>query len=233
MPQTSVPPPKPPQAAKPKPPEPPPEFQEGDLAKLDAAKLLGILKDSASSEFKKSKACVRLGELGAKEAVPALVALLADEHLSVYARYGLEPIADPSVDDALRAAMAKLKGVQQIGVVNSIAKRRDAKAAPALTKMMYGADAELARAAASALGNIGGVSSAQELQTALGKTTGMTRMAVADAMLICAERLIEAGNRDRAMALYATVSASGMPQTQRLAAMAGIIREETSVARPR
>ena len=58
----------------------------------------------------------------------------ADEHLSAYARYGLEPIADPSADDALRAALAKLQGNQLIGVINSIGKRRDAKAGPALAK---------------------------------------------------------------------------------------------------
>ena len=87
----------------------------------------------------------------------------------------------------------KLKGNQLIGVINSIGKRRDAKASPALAKMMYGADADVARAAAAALGSIGGVSSVKELQTALAKTTGMTRMAVADASLVCAERLLADG----------------------------------------
>lgn len=34
-----------PQPAKPKPPEPPPEFQEGAIAKMDAAGLIAIIKD--------------------------------------------------------------------------------------------------------------------------------------------------------------------------------------------
>jgi len=72
---------------------------------MDAPGLIAILKDAGAPEFKKAKACYRIGELGAKEAVPALAALLADEHLSAYARYGLEPIPDPSADDALRAAL--------------------------------------------------------------------------------------------------------------------------------
>ncbi|MBI5085155.1 MAG: hypothetical protein HZB13_11225 [Acidobacteria bacterium] len=200
---------------------------------MDAAALLGILKDAGSTEFKKAKACVRLGELGAKEAVPALAALLADEHMNVYARYGLEPIADPSVDDALRAALPKLKGNLLIGVVNSIGKRRDAKAGPALVKMLYGADADLARAAASALGSIGTAASVKDLQAALAKTTGMTRMAVADASLVCAERLLADGNRDQALALYTALSAPGLPKPVRLGAMSAIIREETSTSRPR
>lgn len=219
--------------AKPRPPAPPPEYQEGDIAKLDAAALIGIIKDAASPEFKKAKACVRAGELGAREAIPALSALLADEHLSVYARYGLEPMPDAAADDALRAALSKLKSTRLIGVINSIGKRRDAKASPALARLIYGADQDVARAAIAALGHIGGLPSVKELQAALGKTKGMTRMAVADASLICAERLMADGKRGEALALFTTLSAADIPKPARLAAMHGIIREETSVSRPR
>ena len=220
-----------PQAAKAKPPVPPPEFQEGGLATLDAAALIRILTDARSTEFRKAKACQRVGELAAKEAVSALSALLTDEHLSVYARYGLEPIADPSADDALRAALSKLKGKQLIGVINSIGKRRDVKASPALASMIYGPDADVASAAAAAVGSIGAPSSVKELQAALAKTKGMTRMAVADASLVCAERLLAEGKRDQALALYTSLSAPDVPKAARLAAMQGIIREETSINR--
>jgi HEAT repeat protein len=221
------------QTTKPKPPEPPPEFQEGDIARMDAAALIRILTDSGAPEFRKAKACQRIGELGPKEAVPALSALLGDEHLSAYARYGLEPIADPAADEALRAALPRLKGDLLIGVVNSIAKRRDAAAAPVLAKMMYSPDAGVARASAAALGNIGGPSAMKEIQTALAKTKGTTRAAVADAGLLCAERLLSDGERDRALALYAALSVPGMPKPARLAAMSAIVREETSLTRPR
>jgi HEAT repeat protein len=214
-------------------PQPPPEFQEGAIAAMDAAALIRILKDAGSSEFQKAKACQRLGELTPKEAVPALAALLADEHLSVYARYGLEPIPDSSADEALRAALSKLKGKELIGVINSIGKRRDAKAGPALARMMHGSDADVARAAAAALGSIGGAPSVKELQAALSKTAGMTRMAVADACLVCAEHFLQDGNRDQALTLYASLSATGLPKPVRLGAMQAIIREETSVGRPR
>lgn len=218
---------------KPKPPVPPPEYQEGAISKMDAAALIRILTDARSPEFQKAKACQRLGELGPKEAVPALSALLGNEHLSVYARYGLEPIADPSADDALRAALTKLNGVLLIGVINSIGKRRDAKAGPQLAKLLYSADANVARAAAAALGAIGGPVSIKELQAALGKTEGLTRMAVADGALLCAERLVAEGDRDQALKLYAFLSTADMPKAARLAAMNGIIREETSLGRKR
>ncbi len=221
------------QPATPKPPEPPAEFQEGDISTLDAAALILILTDASSPEFKKAKACQRIGALGAKQAVPALSALLGDEHLCAYARYGLEPIDDPSADEALRAALAKLKGNQLIGVINSIGKRKDAKASPALARIVHGSDADAARAAAAALGSIGGMSSVKALQTALTRTAGMTRMAVADASLVCAERLLAEGMREQALTLYTSLSAPNVPKPVRLAAMQGIIREETSTSRPR
>ena len=73
----------------------------------------------------------------------------------------------------------------------------------------------------------------KEIQTALSKTKGAVRMAVADAWLVCAERLLAEGQRERAMTLYTAISANGMPKAARLAAMAGIIREETPAGRVR
>jgi HEAT repeat protein len=214
-------------------PVPPPELQETDIATLPATALLAILKNPASSEFRKAKACVRLGELGAVDAIPALAALLNDEHLSVYARYGLEPIASPAASAALRNALSTLKGVRLIGVINSINKRRDPMAAPLLAPLLYNADPEIARAAAAAIGSIAAPNAVKELQSALTRTTGLTQMAVADASLLCAERLLESGKRVEALALYASLSAPAVPKPVRLAAMAGIIREETSQTRPR
>jgi HEAT repeat protein len=217
----------------PAPPKPPVEFQEGAIGKMDSAGLVKILTDAAASEFQKARACQRAGELGAVQAVPAMAALLSSEHLNTYARYGLEPIADPSVDEALRASLPKLKGRLLIGVINSIAKRRDAKAGAALAPMMQHTDPEVSTAAVAALGRIGGVSSMKQLQTALGKTTGVVRMAVADACLVCAEGLLAAGQRNEALALYTFLSAPETPKPVRLAAMQAIIREETSTRRPR
>ena len=85
---------------------------------------------------------------------PALAALLGDEHLSTYARFGLEPINDPSVDDALRAALERVKGRQLIGVINSIGKRRDTKALGALSRLRQDENPEIARAADVALARI-------------------------------------------------------------------------------
>jgi hypothetical protein len=52
-------------------------------------------------------------------------------------------------------------------------------------------------------------------------------------MLVCAERLLADGKRADALDLYGSLSAPDVPKPIRLAAMNGIIREETSVNRPR
>lgn len=219
--------------AKPLPPVPPAEFRESDIATLSAPALITLLKDAAAPEFKKAKACVRLGELGAKDAIPVLARLLDNDHLNVYARSGLEPMAGPEADDALRAALPKLKGNHAIGVINSLGKRRDAKAIPALAKLLHSTDQETARSAAAALGSIGGPQAQKDLQGALGKTAGLVKMAVADALLSCAERYLADGKRAEALALFTSMSAPEIPKPMRLAAMNAIIREETSPTRPR
>ena len=97
----------------------------------EATRLIAVLRSNAAT-FDKARACQQLAVLGSKEAVPALADLLADEKLAAYARCGLESIADPAADDALRAALGRLHGKLLVGVVNSIGVRRDAKAVDAV-----------------------------------------------------------------------------------------------------
>ena len=100
------------------------------------------------------------------EAIPALVALLPDEKLNLYARFGLEGILDPAVDAALRDAATKLQGRPQIGVINSIGQRRDAGAVELLKDCWHSQDAAVAGAAAGALGRIGTSEAAAVLRKA-------------------------------------------------------------------
>src|SRR3982751_6422565 len=75
---------------------------------LDEAALVKILQDPAAAIFDKNIACRRLAIIGTKAAVPALAALLSDPKLAHYARFGLGPITDPAVDEALCAALPTL-----------------------------------------------------------------------------------------------------------------------------
>ncbi len=122
-----------------------------EIMALDPARLIAILNDPEASVYAKAKACQRLAVVGEKTAVPALASLLTHPQLAHYARFGLEPIPDPSVDDALRAALPRLQGLLLVGVINSIGRRRDAKAIDALAKLLHHDDRDVAEAAAAAL----------------------------------------------------------------------------------
>ena len=121
---------------------------------LPVPKLVAILTDPAASEYARAKACQRLAVAGDRSSVPALAALLADPHLSTYARFALEPLPDPSADDALRAALARVKGVLLIGIINSVGHRRDVKAIAALENLRHDQSSEIVQAADAALARI-------------------------------------------------------------------------------
>jgi HEAT repeat protein len=120
-----------------------------------------------------------------------------------------------------------------VGVINSIGHRKDAKAVGALARLLHDTDAEVAQAAAAALGRISGAQAAKALEEGLGKTKGAVRTAVAGAGLVCAEGLLAQGERNQALALYNTLARADMPKPVRLAAMHGIIATEVSLDRPR
>jgi hypothetical protein len=196
----------------------PPEFDGLAIWKMDPAKLLALVKDPNSTVFQKAIACKKLAFVGNKEAVQPMAALLGHPQLSCYARFGLEPNPDPSVDDALRAALPKLKGRLQVGVITTIGVRKDARALEALAKLIDDSDTEVARAASASVGMIGGLKASRVLRAALDRTKPPVFPVVARAALLCAEGLMP-GNRAQALELYADLSATTMPEPVRRAAL--------------
>ncbi len=211
----------------------PPEFQAEKIMRQPPEELVRILQDPAATVFQKAKACQRLAVVGSKEAVPALAALLDNQQLSHYARFGLAPIPDPSVDEALRDALKRVKGRLLVGIINTLGQRRDAQAVAPLARLIHDPDLEVARAAAAAVGHIGGAQGAKALQEALARTKGAVHAAVAGGGLLCAESLLAQGDRKQAFALYDLLSRADIPKPVRLAAMHGTISAETSLTRPR
>mgnify|MGYP006300550109 CR=1 FL=1 len=120
------------------------------------AELIAVLKSSDASLKDKWDACRNLALVGTDEAIETLAGMLGeDERVSHYARYALEPIPSPKVDQALRDALGKVKGTPLVGVIGSIGVRRDAKAVDSLVKFLSDNNPQVAQAAARALGSIG------------------------------------------------------------------------------
>jgi HEAT repeat protein len=179
-------------------------------------RLAGYLGASSSS-VARSFVCRELAIIGSAASVPGLAPLLLDDELSVFARHALERIPGPEADKALRDAIAKSKGRTRIGIINSVAVRRDPRSVSLLVKAAN-EEPEATAAAAKALGEIGTTESAKALETFRGKGTPAERLAVADAFLICAERLIVSGERAQAVKMIEPLTDSPQPAHVRLAA---------------
>jgi HEAT repeat protein len=184
--------------------------------------LISLLKSDAPAA-EKAITCKRLAIYGTKDAVPVLAPLLADPQLASWARIALEAIPDPAVDAAMRDAMGKLQGKLLVGVINSIAVRRDAKAVSGLVKKLKDADPEVASAAAVALGRIGGADAAKALGKSLPVAPAAVRAAVAEGCILCAERLLAQSKAADAVKLYDAVRAADVPRQKMLEATRGAI----------
>jgi HEAT repeat protein len=190
-------------------------------------KLIALLSSNASAA-EKGAACRELARIGTRAAIKPLSDLLGDEKLSHMARYGLEPIPDPAVDEALRDAAGKLTGRPLIGVIGSLGVRRDSKAVELLAKRLTDSDADVIQAAARALGSIGTTQAAKALENALASTPAPDRLAVSEGLFRCAEAAATHGQRGEALAIYERLNRAEVPQQVRDAATRKIqtIRQE-------
>lgn len=202
-----------------------------DAAEDKQAKLLATLQTGQPQD--KAVACKQLAIYGGKEAVPALAALLGDEQLASWARIALEAIPDPAVDAALREATGKLQGRLLIGIINSLGVRRDAQAVDLLVKKLADPDAEVASAAAVALGHIGNEPAGKALEQAAGtRSVPSTGSAVAEGLILVAERRLAEGNRAEAIRLYDLVRKSDAPKQRVLEATRGAILARQAAGAP-
>ncbi len=139
------------------------------------------------------------------------------------ARYALEPIPDPAVDDAFRDAVGKLKGGPLVGVIGSIGVRRDTQAVTPLVRLLGDSDAEVAQAAARALGSIGTRRAARSLQRALPNVAAGNQLAFCEGLFRCAEALAARGQRDQAVEIYDRLRSTKAPHQVRAGALRGAI----------
>ncbi|MDD4871764.1 MAG: HEAT repeat domain-containing protein [Kiritimatiellae bacterium] len=183
---------------------------------------IGVLKSDVGLE-QKVAACRELGLVGNKEAVPVLAGLLSDEKLAHMARYGLEQIPDPAVDEAFRTALDKLKGQLLVGVINSIGDRRDVVAIEPLSKLLKDSDQQVARAAAAALGRIGTVEAGKALDEAIDQAKSVELQFLCEELLACAGTLVSQRKESKALGFYEKMSKADVAGRIKAAATRGVI----------
>jgi HEAT repeat protein len=184
--------------------------------------LLAVLRSDASGA-EKAIACKNLSIHGSSAAVADLAKLLPDPRLSSWARIALEAIPGEASDEALRNAAESLQGRLAVGMINSIGFRRDAKAVELLTTKLTDADAQVASAAAVALGHIGNAAATKSLRAALATAPVNVRSAVAEGCVLCAERLYVEGKSVAATEIYDEIRNADVPMQRIIEATRGAI----------
>ena len=198
-------------------------FGQTVASKADEGKLIAVLKNANAPHKDKVDACRQLAIIGGKDSVAPLAALLGDEKLSHMARYALEPNPDPAVNEALRDALGKVRGMPLVGVIGSLGVRRDTKAVAAMAKLLGDSNVEVARATARALGKIGNSEAADALQQAFAKAPAGNKLDICEGMLRCAESLAADGQRKQAVAIYDELRTADAPHQVRGGALRGAI----------
>lgn len=181
----------------------------------------------------KDYACRSLRLVGSPKCVPALASLLSHPQLSGLARYGLEPLPFPEAGAALRDALPLLEPRQQIGVVTSLAARRDAGAVSVIEPLIRVPDERLAEAAIVALGKIGSEQAAALLGGLHEEAEGTRKTMAARACLEVAWTLLDDGKAVPATTMFATVLGSYPNGHSHEAAFEGLIAAQPKRANGR
>lgn len=206
--------------------------------KSEEGRLIAVLTSADASRKDKADACRQLSIIGTNKAIAPLASLLGDPEMSHMARYALEPIPDPAVDQVLRDALGKLSGRPLIGVITSLGVRRDAQAVEPLMKMLMEGQVspEAMGAAVRTLGQIGTVDAARVLIASLDHAPPEGMLDVYEGLFRCAEALAAEGNRDEARAIYDRLRQEKGPHQVRAGALRGAIltrggNEQTALIR--
>jgi hypothetical protein len=188
----------------------------GDAAlTADLEKRFTAILAPGPSRAAKEYACRKLSMIGTPAVVPALAALLGDKDNSHMARFAIERIPGPEAAAAIRTALGKVQGDLVIGMLSSLANRRDAESVPLIAPLLAG-DAAIAAAAAAALGRIATPAAADALAAAK-PAPGPAAEAIIDARLAAADALLAAGDRKSSLAIYEAIAAQAgdAPSTRR------------------
>jgi len=126
-------------------------------------KLIALVASKNATQAGKGIACRFLQQVGTGKSIPAVAGLLSDEILSDYARLVLERLKSDKADKAMRDALAKAPDKAKVGILGSLAARRDADVVSPAAKLVRSPNQAVARAAIQTLGKIGGKEAANHL----------------------------------------------------------------------
>jgi len=195
----------------------------GALAKVEKA--MAAFIEGQATPAAKQFVCGQLGYIGTDASVPALAKLLGSDETADMARMALERIPGEKVDGALIEAAKKTEGIHLVGLLNTLGERRTKSAMPVLENSLKSSDAGVLTAAAAALGKVGSPEAVSALEAARPKAPAGTKTTIEDSILVAADRMLAAGKKEEAKAIYDRVLNNAEISIQaRTAALEGMAR---------
>ena len=167
-----------------------------------ATRLAALLTDAKATLPAKQYICFKLEVVGTPAEVPVLAKMLDDPKTAEMARRVLEQIPGDASLAALRAGLTKYEGKLLVGLINSLATRKDGPSVATIAKLADAKDAEVAAAALWALGRIGGPEATKVLADRIAKAGLPTPQGLAIPYLRCAAALQKQGKTDAAVAIF-------------------------------
>lgn len=184
--------------------------------------LLGQLRGRASAGLT-DFICRQLSLIGSEQAVDVLIPMLTNPKVADMARYALERIPGAQVDQKLRSSLSQVPDVAtRVGIVATLGVRRDTKAVSSLAEYLSQDNAQLATAAAAALGRIGTPEAGKALMEHKDKVSAQVQQRLLDALLSCAENLLDQDKRAEAAKLYEGLSQQENSRVIRIGALRGL-----------
>jgi len=171
-----------------------------------------------------------LSRFGTEQSLTALAKALHDEKLSHLASFALGTMPCPAAHEVLLRAIGETEGRFRLSVISSIGARGNRESVTTLAKLVSSRDTELARAAISALGRIGGAKAAEALREA--KVAAGLEACRMDSYLACLEGLLAESQASEAAKRYRELLERSGPALVRVAALRGVALAEKEKALP-
>lgn len=196
-------------------------FMIAPLVRAGEAELIKSLGSGSTEE--RDAARQTLLRTATPAAIPALAAQLTGAETFDNACFLLESLRCPDADAALASALDKTSGREQAGLLDALA-RRDAPLAEKKAAALLSAAEPVRTAALHYLGTLA-------TPDALNALCALpTDRAVGDALLLAADRLVSHKDTARAIELYARLYRTNLPDSLRLAALAGLVLNDADHA---
>jgi len=204
---------------------------QADLQKHMEQKLIGLIGGDADYEAK-LQACQVLARIGTEACIPALEKMLGDPKTTHIACWALQPNPSAQALAALRRGLEDAKGEAAVTIMSVLGQRRDEMAVPLLEKHIGDHSEMVAEAALAAIGKIASPKAADILAKARKDVKKELRGPANDAYLQCANRLADAGQTDRAVAMLEEVLADDVALCYHRGALIALMRHAGSKAIP-